>query len=471
MKIAEIKKLIEQGESGTLEFKKSTSQLKAVGETLCAFLNGSGGFVLVGVTDEGKMIGQHVTDNTRQEIAKTLRLLEPFPSLEVAYVSIPDDKHVIAISTTQHNNSAPYIFNGRAYQRNQSITSRMSQELYQTLLMERLNDPKHWETEPAKNINVDDLDENEIIKTIQEGVASGRIEAKHLTSNYKKALVNLKLLQDDVPTNAAVVLFAKDVLPKYAQCMMRLARFKGTTKSEFIDNQQVFGNFFHILNVAMDFIQRHMPIAGKIEPGKVKRTDKPLIPIRAIREALVNSLCHRDYTLSNRSISLGIYDDRLELTSPGRLPRSISIEKLKTDHDSCPRNKIIANVLFRRGIIEQWGSGTSEMIELCHNAHLDEPEFIEDDNMFVVRFKAKFAVGQEATYEAEERLTDRQKEILRIIRKQNICSPKYILDNLSVSVTDRTLRNDLAELANQGLVVRQGKGPQTVWIPKKSKQE
>lgn len=83
MKIESIKKLSRQGESHTLEFKKSTAQLKAVGEALCAFLNGDGGIILIGISDEGKIIGQHVTDNTRQEIAKMLRLLEPFPSVIV----------------------------------------------------------------------------------------------------------------------------------------------------------------------------------------------------------------------------------------------------------------------------------------------------------------------------------------------------------------------------------------------------
>lgn len=104
------------------------------------------------------------------------------------------------------------------------------------------------------------------------------------------------------------------------------------------------------------------------------------------------------------------------------------------------------------------------MIELCREAHQSEPEFIEDDNMFIVRFKAQFAVGVISTDDTEEGLTDRQKEILKIMSKQNFCSSKYILANLSFSITDRTLRNDLSELAAKNLVSKKGKGPKTVWF-------
>ena len=91
--------LIQKGESNTLELKKSTAQIKAIGQTLCAFLNGNGGVVIIGVNDKGKIIGQHVTDNTLREVANMLKSLEPFPAVDAEYLPLPDsDKHIILMA-------------------------------------------------------------------------------------------------------------------------------------------------------------------------------------------------------------------------------------------------------------------------------------------------------------------------------------------------------------------------------------
>jgi len=289
----DLQKLISQGESNTLEFKRSTAQLKGVGQALCAFLNSNGGKVLIGVNDKGKIIGQHVTDNTRQEIAHMLKLLEPYPAIDTEYMQLPDNNKYLITLSTKNNHVAPYTFDGCAYMRNQSTTMKMKQEHYQELLLDRLHNPKQWELMPAKNITIDDLDEDEILQTIQEGIVKHRIRGKYITDDPKKALMHFKLLHGDTPINAAVALFAKDVFPNYSQCLVRMARFKGVKKSEFIDNQQEFGNFFYLLDAATEFVRRHTPIAGKIESGNMKRTDTPLLPQRAVREAIINALCHK----------------------------------------------------------------------------------------------------------------------------------------------------------------------------------
>ena len=243
MTLDDLQKLISQGESNTLEFKSSTAQLKGAGQTLCAFLNGNGGIVLIGVNDKGKIIGQHVTDNSRKEIAHMLRLLEPFAAVDVEYVPLHENDKYIIVLLAKNNHIAPYIFDGRPYMRNQSTTVKMKQEHYQELLLDRLHNPKPWDLLPAKNITIDDLDEDEILRAIQEGIVRRRIKGQYITDGAKKVLIHLKLLHNDVPINAAVVLFTKDVFPDYSQCLIRMARFKGVSKSEFVDNRQEFGNF------------------------------------------------------------------------------------------------------------------------------------------------------------------------------------------------------------------------------------
>jgi len=104
-----------------------------------------------------------------------------------------------------------------------------------------------------------------------------------------------------------------------------------------------------VLEEALQFLGRHLPVAGRIEPGLFERADSPLFPPVALREALVNAFCHRDYSIIGGAVSLAIYDDRLEIWSDGILPFGLKIEDLKRDHLSRPRNPLIAEVLARAG--------------------------------------------------------------------------------------------------------------------------
>lgn len=220
-----------------------------------------------------------------------------------------------------------------------------------------------------------------------------------------------------------------------------------------------------MLDIAEEFVRRHTPVAGKIEPGKMKRTDTPLVPSRAVREAIINALCHRDYTLSNRSISIGIYDDRLEIISPGRLPKDMTLEKLKITHESYPRNKEMARVLYRCGFIEQWGGGTEEIIDSCAEFGLAEPEFIEDDNTFIVRFRANFAAGRvkQQTHDYSK-LTERQKEILSIMQQRKRVTTSELESLLTEKVTKRAIQKDLSILKKASIIEMQGAGKKAFWV-------
>lgn len=121
MNIDQIEQIISQGESEHLEFKKSTTQIKAAFETLCAFLNGTGGIILIGVADNGQIVGQQVTDKTKQELARELSRIEPKTSPELYYLNTGKDKQIIVIKTSAGEHK-PYAYGGRPFERNQSTT-------------------------------------------------------------------------------------------------------------------------------------------------------------------------------------------------------------------------------------------------------------------------------------------------------------------------------------------------------------
>lgn len=136
----------------------------------------------------------------------------------------------------------------------------------------------------------------------------------------------------------------------------------------------------------MTFFHRHLAISGKFEENRLERIDKPGLPTLALREALVNAICHRNYSLPGGAVSVAIYDDRAEIWSDGTLPFGLKPEDLSREHTSKPRNPIITDVFFRRGLIEQWGRGTQKIIELCENSGAPTPEFNELAGALRVQF-------------------------------------------------------------------------------------
>lgn len=452
-----LERLVKQGESSTLEFKTSTAKLKSAVETLCAYLNAQGGVVLIGVTNSGKINGQEVTDNTRLEIANLISKLEPAAQVDFEYIPIKNDKHVIKMTVSPNPASIPYVFDGKPYWRVLSSTRPMPQPRYQQLLMERANKLSPWDSEVANNLNIEDLDHKEIINTISESIRKGRLESRYETDDPLTALRLLKLTINGKLLNAAAVLFSSDPELHYPQCLLRMVKFKGKDKSNLLDSRRVYGHAFRLLSDAEDFCLRHMSIESEFVPGKMARRDIPDYPPRAIREAMVNAIAHRDYTIKGGSISLMLFDDRLEITSHGTLPLGITVNDLKQEHDSQPRNERITQVMYRRGLIESIGTGTQEMISECKEFGKPAPEYLERANTFVVRFLPRPIPIK------LDHLTDRQNEIINIVSSKNTVSASEILSSLSDHPAERTLRDDLAKLKKLGLIETTGKGPGAVW--------
>ncbi len=240
---------------------------------------------------------------------------------------------------------------------------------------------------PAEGWTVEDLDASEVIRTLEEAIRRGR-QGDPGTRDPAEILRGLGLVRGGVIQRAAVVLFGKQLklAAEMSQCLLRVAKFKGTTKSEFLDNKQYRGNIFELLSAAEQFLIDRLPIAGRVVPGSIERVDEPLYPPEALREALANAFCHRDYSVGGGSVSVGIYDNRLEITSSGELHFGLTPEALFELHESQPWNPLIADVLYRRGIIEQWGRGTQKMAELTQRAGLPRPTITQTAGCVMVTF-------------------------------------------------------------------------------------
>jgi len=309
----DIDRFVSDDESEIQEFKTRTSSgcLTTGTETLCAFLNTRGGRLLFGVEPDGTIAGQDVSDKTIREVAGALNGIEPpaFPAIE--QVDIGTGKAVILV-TTDRGPRRPYSVKGKAFRRVGTTTVEMDRDAYNEMLLEELHSTSRWENQPAAGWKVKDLDQDEVVRTVDEGIRRGRIVDPG-TRDTKELLRGLGLLKDGSLLRAAVVLFARAdrILPDFPQCRVRLARFKGIDKTEFIDNRQFEDNAFRLLQISDQFLRQHLPVAGKIVPDLFERQDDPIYPPEALREALANAFCHRDYAVGGGSVDVAIYDDRL----------------------------------------------------------------------------------------------------------------------------------------------------------------
>lgn len=361
-------------------------------ETLCAFLNGMGGTVLFGVTDKGKIIGQEISDKTKRDMAEAIRRIEPFATIEISYIAIPDtNKSIIALYTEVQRYIRPFSYKGRAYQRIESVTSVMAQDVYNQLLMQR-GGKYGWESMINPELQVSDLDEQTVMGAVRGGIRSGRLPETTIREDLSTILEKFNLLYNGKLNNAAAVLFGRDFY-SYQQCLLRLARFKGTTKDEFIDNQRVNGNIYNLLDSAMTFFFKHLSLSGKIEG--LYREEELSIPYKALRECCINAFCHRAYHRPGSSVGIAIYDDRVEIENSGTFPPDITIDKLLSGHNSEPQNLIIANVLHKSEVLESWGRGIGLMINECRRVGIPDPEFHTDGSaVWVVFHYTRSTVGQ-----------------------------------------------------------------------------
>ncbi len=207
MNLKELEKLIKDGESENIEFKKTTAQQRQGTKTVCALLNGLGGWVFYGIDDNGKVKGQEVTTRTLEKLAAEHRLISPpaFPEIETVHVA--EKLKVLAIRIT--GKQGLYAYEDRAYLRHGPTTSIMPREEYEKRLMEKLHGNHRWESEYApEEFSISDLDEEEIQVTFKNGLHLGRIKAKK-SLDTESILRGLKLIKDDKLLNAAIALYGK----------------------------------------------------------------------------------------------------------------------------------------------------------------------------------------------------------------------------------------------------------------------
>ena len=423
-------------EEQDIEFKKEwrNEHLK----TVVSFANTEGGVMYIGIDDNGRAVTLSNIKKLLEDIPNTIRnKLQITPSVKIEE---KDDREVIKI--TVNSSDFPVFLDGKINIRTGSTTQELKGSELTNFLLEKTGET--WDS-----LTVDAIFDNLALETFEyfKGLAIDRLpEIKN--ASYKTIFKNLELITNDEKlTRALILLFGKKPQTFFITAQGRAGRFKAPT--EILDTVIADGNLFKQLDTLINAIKKHLNV--KFEIKGIERKDVWDYPLEALREAVINALIHKDY-LSTAEIQIKIYDDRLWIWNPGKLPKQLTIESLKTEHSSFPKNPLIASVFYYAGFIERWGSGTKRMIDLCKAQGLPEPEFKEEFGGISVYFRKDIYTEE---YLRKLGLNERQIKAVMYVKEKksiNLSSFKTIV----FEVSEKTLYRDLQELVSKGILKELG---------------
>jgi ATP-dependent DNA helicase RecG len=447
----ESKKFIDTTESETLEWKSSLGQLNRIIETISALSNTKGGKIIIGVDGTGKILGITIGKDTIEQITnKIISNTEPkiYPDISVKKI---EGKSLINIKVDEYPYDIVLAF-GRPYKRVGKSTLKMSKDEYKRKILEIYKKELYFDGQICPEATFKDIDEIKIKKFIDKAKRERKLDLNNLIS-VKETLNRLKLMKNDNLTNAAILLFAKNPQDFFIQSGIKATRFKGIdVTGEMIDFKDVESDLISEIEDIENFIYQNISLKAWIENGKIERQEKWEYPPKAIREALVNSIIHRDYR-STAKVQIRIFDDRIEFWNPGRLPDGWTIKTLKQQHFSEPFNPLLARMFFWIRYIEEIGTGTNKIIEWSKEWGLPEPDFvISGSSLCVIIRKSMLTEG----YLKKLGLGEKENNIVRLLLKQEKITSGEIQEIYNVSRD--TANRYLKKLINLNIIERKGKG-------------
>lgn len=439
-------------ETETLEFKKSTGELKEAMHSICAILNKhQHGQLYFGVKPDGTPVGQIVTEESLREVSQKIgNFIEPRIYPEINKVVI-DGKECIHVKF--EGNQIPYFSYGVARIRVADEDLQMSPEEITELLLKSGREGNRWEN-LISNKSVDDVDEELLKKYVSQAHDAGRIAISY--TDKATVLNQLELTEGSKLLNAGKALFSDDLIQD-----IQMAIFATNERLTFNDIQRHHGPVLKLVDIAEAYIKSNIHWRAEFT-GSLQRAEIPEIPMDAIREALLNSFCHKDYSLG-QSNEVAIYKDRIEIYNPGTFPEGFDPKDfIERPERPIRRNPKIARILYYSKDIESFGTGLRRIADACDEAGV-RYKFKKMKSGFLVCF---FRSGEEANkkpIKANKKPIKADKKPIKTDRKEIIIN--YVLKNGSItnkearellSLADSTTKRVLKEMVNEGMLIVDG---------------
>ena len=363
--------VIALGEGFTTEFKLSMPS--DLGRELCAFANTTGGMVLIGVDDAGTVVGVKDHNRLKSQIQNIARSADPPVAVEV------ESMGAVLCVTVPEQHGKPYSFGGRFYMREGATCQQMSRdEIREFFFVEGL-------------IRVDETPCKAFDPSVEITPARWSRFAERAgidpELNPMTVLENLHLVKDSAMTHAGAWLLADDITRFTVQASVTCAVFRGSSKTHILDRKEFNGNLYSIFHEVMGYFQAKLNSA--LIPNAEGRDERLELPESALREAVVNAIAHRDYR-STANVQVYIFQDRVEIVTPGGLPAGMREEDLGSK--SVPRNPLLFSMLYRMKLVEQIGSGIGRIRDACSEHGVGEPAIKVSPDWLTITFPRSIEV-------------------------------------------------------------------------------
>ena len=427
-------------ESETLELKESFNQ--RVVETAGAFANTAGGTILVGVDEGGTVRGAPVTEELMKDWAVRIsNASEPTLIPDVSTLDV--DGRTVGVIQVRDHPMRPVAIRGRCYRRvgasNRQMTPTEISELH--LHSQGMT----WDMVTAPGSSIEELDLGKVRDYVERARRAGR-RAFPDDEDPSVILEKTGLVKDGRPTWAAMIAFGER---PPVQAKVRCGKIRGTHM--IVDAYEVSAPLLEQVDEVMAYMRRVLQLSFEFT-GQARRTEVWEYPLDAVREAVTNAVCHRDYT-SSAEVLIQIFDDELVISNPGSLPLGMTMEMLMDpNHRSVPRNRHIAMLFHDVELIERYGSGIERIHAECDRLQVPRPEFTEQEHGFQVVFR------KDIYHEENLRgmgLSERQiRAIIHFKVEGRITNRAY---QEVTEVSERTALRDLRDLCDRGLLERHGR--------------
>ena len=448
--------LLSLPEGKTLEFKRDLSSLKPILRTLVAFANTAGGTLVIGRAEDGAVLGlPDVFAAERRLVSAVFDSISPPMTPEIE-IFTHEGKDLLVVKVAHWH--GPFYLKAEGPERGVYIRLGSTNRPAGPEILEELRrslSGLSFDRLPCSEGTPADLDMKKIRAAFAESgrrVSEQKLESLGLLVPYGGR---------HVPSNGGVILFGREAIRArfFPDANVGCARFQGTDKVEFLDRLDLEGTPLDALEAVPNFIRRNTRLAGRIEG--MRRRDIPEYPPVTVREVLLNALVHADYSRKGMRILVAIYDDRMEIQSPGMLPFGMTLDDFKAGVSRI-RNQVIARVFRDLGLIEQWGGGYRRILDDCKRGGYPEPEWVELGSAVRVVVKPRPDIGSgpgrrsdETVFETihdtvNETLNKRQKWFVHEIEEGRQPHAPSIIKRFRCSRA--TAMRDIAHLIDSGRV-------------------
>ena len=370
-----IDNLLRQNESDVLEFKEKYSP-EVIAKNVTAMLNNRGGDILVGITDDKRVVGIDNGVDIGKLLNKLLSEIAPSAPIDVQLVEY-NGKNILMIRVWE-GSQKPYSYKGTIFQKIGNRGKSLSK-----ILSDRKDADINWERLPLLGADLSDLDMEEVKKTVHQLQESG----KSMTADTEEFLINNGLIQNGNITNACALLYAKNPSRFYTQSVIRLSVFSSESSSDLVEARNYSGNIFKNAEAIFQFFDEYYKKSIVIDAPR--RTEKWNYPRIAVREGVMNAIVHRDYSFYQGFLHIQVYPTHLDILNYGTMEPIVSYATKGILEYSMLRNPDIAYQCYYRKLIEMRGTGIMRMNDECKKLGLNPPAVSIEGNVVKVSFSIR----------------------------------------------------------------------------------